>query len=200
MLNVVSYEDYAAHPEMWSNNMTAVDVTVGDDRYVMPFRSSMDDRPGIYNAGIIDIIKRPTENIDEYSVDNVIDLASSSMSELIMKQKQLRNIENEILTSPDNIFRPIVGENDTPEMALLKSAVISKKIDIDKYAPRLGDNYNNDKRAFKQSTITLTKMIRLADALDIEVEITMRDKSEDIANPIGTSMSAIITGGSGNDE
>lgn len=42
-------------------------------------------------------------------------------------------------------FIPIVSNLDSPEMQRLKSAIIAKHIDLDKYSDRFGENYPNIK-------------------------------------------------------
>lgn len=201
ILDVVSYEKYTSNLEVYANTNTAIEVELNGEEYILPYRNPTDDRPGVYPVGnTINFIKKPKEGQVEYTTENIIDFSNvNNMSDMISKQSQLRNIETEILTSPDDIFIPRIGENDSPEMVCLKTAVIKKHIDIDKYAPRFGPNHANDKRIFKDSSTTLFKMLRICNNLDIEVELTLRDKSPDVPNPIGEEVSVILTGNGGND-
>ena len=65
------------------------------------------------------------EDRNNYSSDNVIDFSSASdMKDIIEKKAQYANLEREILCDADNIFRPVIRENDAPMMKALKEAVI----------------------------------------------------------------------------
>ena len=157
------------------------------DDLVLPLRAKNDTRPGVYrNSNIILTVKKPEpEEHDNYSKENIIDFGSASdMRDLISKQNALREMERSIVTTVDNIFCPQIRETDAPEMVALKRAVAAKGIDIDKYESRFGPNFNNDKRLFDKSSITLTKLKSLCNALDIEATITLKDASGDVPNPM----------------
>jgi len=68
-----------------------------------------------------------------------------------------------------------------------------KHIDINKYAYRFGDNFNNDRRLFEKDTITLAKMKTIAEALDMDCYIIFEDREPGVPNPIGTQIKAKIT-------
>lgn len=199
ILDVVSYETYAANPELYQNTNTAVEMEAYGQQYVLPCRGISDDRPGLYPIGnTMDIVRRPSDDMVEYQPQNVIDFSQvSNMADMISKQSQLRNLEEEILTNPDDIFVPLIREDDSPEMVGLKQAVISKNIDLNKYAQRLGSNYANDKRIFKDKKTTLFKMIRICDALDIEVSLTFKDKTSSVPNPMGKEVNVVLNGAGG---
>ena len=80
-------------------------------------------------------------------------------------------------------------------MKALKTAVLEKRIDLDKYEPRFGSNYNNDKRLFNKNTISLSMTKRLCEALDIKATLILEDKSPDVPNPIGRTIKVDLTGG-----
>lgn len=156
-----------------------------------PIRTENDTGPGLYETpgSPIAIFKEPTkEELSSYQVtqDNVIDFANiQNMSEYIDAQIELRNMERSILTTPDNIFVPPVRDDDKPAMRGLKEAVIKKGIDIDKYGPRFGANFANDKRLFKGNDITLAKLMAIGENLDMKCTLIIEDASPDIPNPIG---------------
>ena len=85
-------------------------------------------------------------------------------------------------------------------MKALKNAVLDKHIDLDKYEPRFGSNYNNDKRLFNKSTISLIMLKRVCEALDRDATLTLSDKSDDVPNPIGRTIQVKLTGGVSEDE
>ena len=102
--------------------------------------------------------------------------------------------ERSILTTIDNVFAPDITENDTPEMKAIKQAILDKHIDLDKYEPRFGPNYNNDKRLLKKNSITFGKLRSICNALDIKASITIEDAGPDVPNPIGRVITAELTG------
>lgn len=160
-------------------------IEFGD--YVLPLRAKNDTRPGVYKAGNVLLqVKQPCQaEQSSYSKDNIIDFGSASdMKDLISKQNALREMERSIVTTVDNIFCPQIRETDSPEMVALKKAVAAKGIDIDKYESRFGANYNNDKRLFDKSSITLAKLKSMCSALDISATLTLCDASSDVPNPM----------------
>lgn len=154
---------------------------------VLPLRAKNDTRPGVYRGGnVLLVVKKPDSSEQEnYSKDNIIDFGSANdMRDLISKQNALREMERSIVTTVDNIFCPQIRETDAPEMVALKKAVAAKGIDIDKYESRFGANFNNDKRLFDKSSITLTKLKSLCGALDIRATLILQDASEEVPNPM----------------
>ena len=116
---------------------------------------------------------------------------SSSLRESIEKTARLVNEERTILISPDNIYTPLIKENDTPEMALFKKAIAEKQIDIENYKPRFGSDYSNDLRALSGNSITFFKLKRMCDIFDINCMVTFEDK-EGAPNPIGERLTICI--------
>lgn len=163
---------------------------------IYPERNKGDNKPGIYSTNWGYYLKHPSqEEINEYSSENIIDFKSNDIREVIEKSNKLRDMEREILTNPDNIFTPPLLENDTPEMRALKEAVIAKKIDISKYAPRFGVNFQNDRRLFSNSSITMEKLKKFVDILDMKATLILEDKSPDVPNPIGRKIVTELVGG-----
>ena len=67
----------------------------------------------------------------------------SKLKSVFSKQEEVKRMESEVLSNSDNLFKPIPKENDAPEMKALKEAICLKNIDIDAYADRFLDNFNN---------------------------------------------------------
>lgn len=198
ILDVVSYDEYTAHPELYHNTSTGVEFNHNGKTVILPHRSTSysEDRPGVYNCGSIDRFVFPNEENESEYTQEIIDFSDvDAIGKLTTKMDKVRDLEREILTSPDNIFTPTISENDSPEMRGLKEAVIAKHIDIDKYADRFGDNFPNDKRQFKKGNITLFMMKRMCDCLDMKAELTISDASPDVPNPIGKPIVIDITSG-----
>lgn len=168
----------------------------GDDGYVYPIRTKTDTRPGFYPTGGLDFFKPPTfGEANMYTQQNIINFQEATgLRDVIRCQQKLMSAERSILTTIDNVFSPEIHENDTPEMKAMKQAIIDKHIDLDKYEPRFGPNYNNDKRLLKKGSITFGKMRSICDALDIKATIIIEDAAPDVPNPIGRVITAELTG------
>lgn len=196
MYDVVTEEEYYRNPQLYTQ-FTAI-INAGS---VYPIRR-IENRPGakhlpgFYPTDAIGFYIHPTESTaGEYSDSHMIDFrAAEDMREYIQTKQRLASAERSILTSIDNVFTPEICENDTPEMVALKQAIIDKNIDLDKYEPRFGPNYNNDKRLLKKPSITFGKLRAMCEALDIKATITFEDSNPDVPNPIGRVITAELTG------
>ena len=181
--DVITWEQLQNNPELYSY----IDAAVQDGDYVYPIRSKTDTRPGIYDRGPFYGIVRPETDSEKemYSVDRVIDFENqTSLGGVIRQQNALRDQERMILTTPDNIYIPQKLQSDSQAMKGLKEAVTRKHIDLDKYESRFGNNYANDKRILTSDTITLSKLITMANALDMSLTLSIGDKAPDVPNPI----------------
>ena len=185
----------ALQNESYQNKFTSVEI----NDTILPVKKTYDpSSPGFYimNSGQIGKIIYPSDqDRDEYSHANIIDFSDvTTMKELILKQEEVKRMESEVLSNSDNLFKPIVKENDSPEMKAMKKAICLKNIDLDLYQDRFGDNYNNDKRLLKGSSITISKMKSICDNLDIKVTLTLSDNNPEVPNPIGETISVDICG------
>lgn len=192
--DVITLDQYYQNPALYGQ-YTAIR---GDDGYIYPIRTKTDNRPGFYPTGGFDMFKPPSfgEGLI-YSQQNVINFNdATTFREVIQAKQRLVSAERSILTTIDSVFTPEITDKDTPEMIALKTAIIEKHIDLDKYEQRFGPNYNNDKRLLRKNSITFGKMRSICDALDIKVSITLEDAAPDVPNPIGRSISAEVTGNS----
>ena len=205
MYDIVEQSQYDSNRNLFGNTSTAIEYVDPDsgNTYVLPFRNQSDDRPGIYDmhpiGGGVYFTRLPQneEEKSEYNKDNleIIDFNNAStMSEMITMKQQLRELEADVLTDVDDVFLPTISVSDTKEMRALKEAVRKKKCDINKYADRFGDNFLNDKRIFRGNSITMNKLISISDKLDMKVEIIISDKDNDVPNPIGEEIHAVLTG------
>ena len=204
MYDVVSYDEYMTNPGLYTQ-FSAVDMK--EEGFILPIRTSgfngeigAINPPGMYlcpKAGMTFYEKPVTQNdIEAYSNStNMIDFrAAEDMRGYIQTKQRLASAERSILTNIDNVFMPEISENDTPEMIALKQAILDKHIDLDKYEPRFGPNYNNDKRLLKKNSITFGKLRAICDALDMKATITFEDANPDVPNPIGRTITAELTG------
>ena len=165
IVDIVSEQEYVNKWKMYAENpslcaSSAVEIQ-GDDgeTYVLPIRGKSDDRPGIYPEGCIYFTKFPDqESAPGYRADqlDIVDFSNiKTVEEFLNKNSQIREMETSVLTDIDSVFVPQIGQNDSPEMKAFKEAITSKHMDINKYAPRFGDNFLNDKRILKTSSITM---------------------------------------------
>lgn len=196
--DVTSLEDYTKNKDAYIAQYTAIHDP--GTNLVLPIKNRYDNGPGIVVGSGVSYIEEP-ENKEEYQDGAIIDFDNSrSIHDMMEKQRVVRSLERDILTSPDNIFTPKIFDDDSAEMKALKNAVLDKHIDLDKYEPRFGSNYNNDKRLFNKNTISLSMLKRVCEALDIEATLTLSDKSVDVPNPIGRTIEVKLTGGIPGDE
>lgn len=189
--DIIDIDEYYKNPDIYGQ-YTAIK---GDDGYIYPIRTKTDIRPGFYPTGTLDFFKIPDKSeSNTYTQQNIIDFHdATNLKEVIQTQQKLMNEERTILTTIDNVFAPEIYNNDTPEMKAMKQAILDKHIDLDKYEPRFGPNYNNDKRLLKKSSITFGKLRSICDALDMKVTMTIEDSSPDVPNPIGRSITVDLT-------
>lgn len=195
--DLASYDEYAEHPENFQSGYSA--ILEGDTIY--PVRGKTDTRPGLYNCGpAVQFVPPGTEDAETYSSENIIDFDNvKSLQDVMAKQDALRGAERTILTTIDNLFITEINQDDSPEMKGLKEAINLKQIDIDKYAQRFGDNFNNDKRLLRKDSITMSKMKSMMNILDMKGTLIIEDKSDDVPNPIGKRIVVEITNGEDKD-
>lgn len=124
-----------------------------------------------------------------------IDTGGEDIKSLIQKNEESRNVEYEQVSAytSDNKFKPAINGDEYKEMELLKRAICEKNIDINAYEHRFGGKFQNDKRLLTKNSISIDKLKSTADALDMEVEIIIRDKKGNVPNPIGKEFHGIIT-------
>lgn len=196
--DIVSMEDYRQCPEYYNNKFTAIE----ENGYLYPITNNTKS-PGYYHqdGNIFGQFIQPSESqMANYAAENIIDFDSApNMKAIIERTQSLSNMEKEVLTSSDNIFKPVITDLDTPEMKALKEAIVAKNFDIDLYEYRFGPSYNNDKRLFKQNKITLAKLKSVCENVDIKATLILEDTNSDIPNPMGKRIVVDITGGEYNE-
>ena len=140
------------------------------------------------------VVKPDEKHTEMYSDKNIIDFNNAKdISDIIKKDNLVRDIENDILTTKDNIFQLNIGNNDMPVMVALKQAINSKQVDIKQYEDRF-DQFQNDIRLLKGSNITLGKLVSTCDNFDISAELILKDK-EGCANPMNIEIKTDLTDG-----
>ena len=199
MCDVVTLEEYVNNKEFYLTSTTLIESDAFGDKQIFPIVNQYDKNSyGIrVKSGNAFAYFNNNPSDDEkvlYDPENVINLEDvSSIKELMEKQDMIKNMEKEILTSPDNITAPDIGAEDEPAMRALKMAVIEKGIDLDNYSHRFGGNYNNDKRALLKDRISLQMLQRMCDNLDMKATLTIEDVNPDVPNPIGKQIVMELT-------
>ena len=186
--NIATYDEYVENKQLTD---LAIEKEVDGVNIILPVRgkySSKVTQPGIYDAGCIDFIIYP-ENINDYVPNKIVQMNNQDdIKEMVKKKNIINRLDEPWITSPDNITVITIDEEDSGAMKGLKSAINAKNIDLDKYGPRFGDNFNNDKRQLKNKNVTLNIIQRFCENLDMEALITFRDKSPNVPNPMGTEI------------
>lgn len=196
--DVISHEEYIRRVNLNPDLMNELtdDTAIEMDGHVYPInRQYSPNVVGMWDGGQVMVYTSPQEYINDpdYDTKNIIDFENvSGLRDSIEKQAELERAERSILISPDNIFAPVIKDTDTPEMRLLKEAITRKRIDIDAYKPRFGSDFNNDKRLFEQSSITIFKLKKMCDNFDMKCSLVIEDK-KNAPNPIGEKLVAYIT-------
>lgn len=196
LCDVITLEDLHKNPEMYQTGNIGIEV----EGFVLPYKPTIqssipsDQNPGVYPLGNVgELIFYPKTNQSAYQPQLIDFSDTKTIENYLSKQGQLKNIEKEILTTQDNIFKPPIGENDTPEMRALKTAIARKNIDIDKYQSRFGENFPNDKRKMKDEKISLLLLKRIGEALDMNIQIKISDTNPNVPNPMGNPVIINVT-------
>lgn len=198
--DVVSLEEYNKNKSVYDDKHTAI-IT---DGYALPVLPKSDTESiGIRVMGLVNPFNPPVsiEDKEAYSLENAIDMSKpTNYREYIEATQKLKNVEREILLNVDNKTVPIIGNDDTPQMRGLKEAITRKNCDCDSYSHRFGSNYPNDKRALKDNDISMKKLIRFGNAMDMKMTLTIEDSNPDVPNPMGNPVKVILTGGDYSDD
>lgn len=200
LVDVVSLDAYTSKPDAYVQNTTTIEVA----GYALPIIGRYDRSPGISIGETFSYVNLPSDEEKEIyttSSDKFIDMSNpKDIGDLMQKQEAVRNIEREILTTPDNIYVCKRNPTDTAAMTGMKDAVDAKKMDISKYAPRFGPNYNNDRRKLEDDRISMTMLERLGNKFDMKVSLVFEDANPNVPNPMGEPITVVITGNMGGEE
>lgn len=196
IINGINYIVYDSLESVNISMLANIDVAYNDGTYCIPISLESSKSPCYKYLGLWYYQLQNKELIDDrYSSSNIVDFNNdASLSEYFDKCSDLRKKrEMSLMTSQEKFTLPITGTED-PEKAILKMAINSKNINIHSYRNVIGKSFPNDLRELRNDSISMKKLRDLADALDLEVEITIRDK-ENAINPMGNGKeySTIIT-------
>jgi hypothetical protein len=192
LYSVVKMEEYTNNPELYNPKLTAIER----DDVILPIRNKSNDvGPGIYyqTGAMVAYVEKP-DDPEMYSPSRMINYDKAESIDDIMKNNQLiRDIQNDIITTSENILYLKIGDEDTPEMKALKTAINAKQVDKAQYEHRF-PQFQNDMRLLKGPSITLAKLVSISSAFDIGVELTLRDK-QDCPNPMHQEINIDLTEG-----
>ena len=186
MYDVVELDEYLSNKELYPSNCTAIHI----NNMALPITHKKN------SIGInISYWNPPKGDLGDYSYDRVIDFSDiSNIKDMIKAQDAVRNLETEILTSPDTPTQFKINPNDMPEMVAMKTAFNLKGADLDKYEHRFGSNFSNDKRLFNKDRLSLPMIKRLCENLDMKATLIIQDASPDVPNPMEEIVSVDLTG------
>lgn len=193
LYDVTTMDEYIQYPDLYNPKLTAIEA----HGKVLPVMSKTDIGPGYYcpqQNYMVCTVQKPNDDDHEYDASNIIDYGNCDTIQSVIQTNELvKNIENEILTTKDNIFNLNIGDDDAPQMKALKQAINMKNMDVRQYESRF-DQYQNDIRLLRGKSITLSKLISTCDNFDISAELVLKDK-EGCANPMNAEIRIDLTEG-----
>ena len=192
IFTVVDTDIYNQYPQRYNPKFTAVPVC--NNQYVLPINSKPNDStPGVYfyPNGMVGVVTKPTDYTN-YLYSNVIDWGNAkTVNDIIQYNDMLRNIQDDLMATSENVLKLPIYEEDTPAMRTLKMAINAKGVDKKEYEDRF-PQFQNDMRLLRGHTITLAKLISICAAFDITLQLTLADKPG-VPNPIGTEYVVDLT-------
>lgn len=169
---------------------------------VYPYRGKyskgLSTKVGVYHQDddIVIIFPSSKKQLLKYSAKNIYKLDSIDDILEIIDGITPPNIDV-IMGETDTVFAPVVGDKDNFLQALIKYALQFKKIDLKHYKSRFADPAdlsNHRKGILKHGKMSAEKMIKWATVLDLDYEITIKDKPN-CPNPMGKEISYSSTDG-----
>lgn len=185
-----------------SQNVAIVDK----NGVVLPVRKHSNEKgPGYYRSGMtlnngvealfrVDPTQEEIDSIYNNRKDYIDFGDSKNIVDYMVNVDRERALTQSIISNVDNEYRPNIRDNDEAFMQLVKRAICEKHFDISKYKNIFGANFNNDKRSLEAKSITLNKATEILTKLDVEIEITLRNRGDDIPNPMHRSVTGVING------
>lgn len=200
--DIISREEYLKYKNIENSNLEnlAVSVDCNGEEIILPVitdREYSDNvvTPGVYPAGPLNVFKLPKDkDVSRFKPNKIIEFSNNdTMEEILNKKEVLSTFTEPWIASTDNTTICPINEDDQPEMVAIKSALNAKHVDFDSYAPRFGMNFPNNKRQLKNNSATLKFIKTFCDALDLDAELTIKDKSSKVANPMNKVIHVSLT-------
>lgn len=201
VMEMVEYDEFTKDPERYlcrSDIGIVVHRDTEEDDIVIPLRNSYNGNPispGVYNAGCIDFWVLPdATNEFKYKPEKIVELSNKmDAKQIIESGETIDHLDEPFILSSDDVTLLNIRQEDEPEMIALKQAINAKHMDLDMYSNRFGPNYPNDKRQLRGNSVTLNIIKRFCKNLDMEAELTIRDKNADVPNPMGKEVTISLT-------
>lgn len=156
-------------------------------KYIYPYMGTMLNKNviGIYNTfkGIKIIKPFTKKDKKKYSKSNTYVLDMEMINNTILTKGLKKEKIDLILGETDEVFSPLITDEDNRLQILIKMALQEKQIDLKNYLPRFKDqtDMNNLKRSLlKHGKMSYEKFLRWCEILDLEFEITLDDSINSI--------------------
>lgn len=194
LMDVVSQDEYARRrslgPEMVENTCIQMNGTLYP---VIPKADSRNTPFAVYSSLAVKYYGNATEH-PEFSDNAVVDYSNiKSCQELIDRQNKARKEEVAVLTQQTSkTFYPIIREEDSPALKVVKECFHKKNIDIDNYRGRFDSNcdFNNTTRLLvnpQTHNISVQKIQLIGEKFDIDFHLVAKDKKGAV-NPMGATI------------
>lgn len=194
LMDVVSQEEYARRASLGNKEML-MNTCIQNDGTLYPVVHDSTGRstPHAISVGPVTRYIGSSKEYPAYSDVGVIDYSAvSSNKELIEKQNMARKEEAAILTqSGGNTFAPVIRDEDSPALKVVKKCFHFKNIDIDNYRGRFDSNcdFSNTIRLLTNPdnhNISVQKIHLIGEKFDIEFHLSAKDKPGAV-NPMNDS-------------
>lgn len=156
-------------------------------KYIYPYMGTTLNKNviGIYNTfkGIKIIKPFTKKDKKKYSKSNTYVLDMEMINNTILTKGLKKEKIDLILGETDEVFSPLITDEDNRLQILIKMALQEKQIDLKNYLPRFKDqtDMNNLKRSLlKHGKMSYEKFLRWCEILDLEFEITLDDSINSI--------------------
>lgn len=174
-----------------------------DDKYVLPYKgeyySVLDCRTegaGVYMCRETDdiIVIRPfgKKKKKKFSKKKIYEISVDYINTIIETEGITSELDDDLIElDTGNVFAPSISEADNKCQAVIKDILQRKQIDLKAYLNRFGTatNMGNYKRSLVQHGLQTDRFLDWADLLDVEIEITYRDK-DNCKYPMGGEFSS----------
>ena len=202
IVSMEQYKKFKQAKEGSLENIAVVSKTEDGEEVVLPVITDKPYSPnvitpGVYPVGPANILKYPRQqDLKKYQKSNVnmVNFSNNdSLEQILEKKESLRSFSEPWVTSTDNTTLCPISEDDQPEMIAIKSALNAKHVDFNAYAPRFGVNFPNNKRQLNNNSATLKFLKTFCECLDLDAELTIKDKNPNVPNPMNKVIHVSLT-------
>lgn len=194
LMDVVSQDEYARRRSLGSEMVENTCIQMNGTLYpVIPKADSRTTPFAVYSSLAVKYYGNATEH-PEFSDNAVVDYSNiKSCQELIDRQNKARKEEVAVLTQQTSkTFYPIIREEDSPALKVVKECFHKKNIDIDNYRGRFDSNcdFNNTTRLLvnpQTHNISVQKIQLIGEKFDIDFHLVAKDKKGAV-NPMGATI------------